>query len=140
MASKLPKWIKKDDAGFHVDPDIIYAQFLAELADKLGEDGPNPDAPGDFWLEIVYQCAKLEVQRLVMAAGLDPRPDAGFIIHIRADGDRKAKWRQANPTGMAVTRATKGGEARICYALLRSEFTGFTLTAGERERLARLGG
>ena len=113
---------------------------LAELADRLGKDGPDPADPGDFWLEVVYQCTKLETQRLVMAAGLDPRPDGGFVIHIRADGDRKKRWAQENPTGMAVTRATRGGEARVCYALLRSEFTGFKLTAGERDRLAKLGG
>ena len=97
----LPKWIKKQkDGTFQVDPDGFYPYLLGEFEahDEIPYDG-TVDA---YWLEVAFQCMKMEVQIAVRTAGVDPRPEKGLLIHVTtttidADGGtHKDRWGQKN--------------------------------------------
>ena len=115
MAKQLPKWLsRRKDGVFEVDPDVIYPEFLKAL---------GVDEIDQYWIEVVYQCTKLEVQRLVSGTELDPRshPDEPRALQIRitADGGRKDRWALNNhPEGRGIKAATAGREARDHYVRL----------------------
>lgn len=93
----------------HVDVDIVYPSILKSL--KL--EGPLDQ----YKLEVIYQCAKMEVQRLVGGSEHDPRPDRPLRIMIEhANADSKEKWALKNhPEGKGWETASKGYEAREHY-------------------------
>ena len=89
-----------------VDPDLAYPALLKELG--------VPDAEiNKYWLEVVYQCVKLDLQTAMGRFG--------FKILIRSDGDRKERWALSKWPGGPdqVLRATKGLEAKAHYRRIR---------------------
>lgn len=95
-----------------VDPDIVYPEIL----DALGVSGTELD---QYWLEVAYQCAKLEVARVLVDSGHDPwpaRPRAIVIQSRKGAEEGDPGWVIANyPVGRGADAATKGREAREHY-------------------------
>lgn len=113
-APKLPKWLsQRDDGIFVIDPDLAYPAIFAAL---------GVDKPDQYWTEVAYQSAKMEVQRLIVGTELAPE-DAPLEIHVNTEGDRKERWSLANmPEGRGVEVATKGREARVHYERIIGRF------------------
>ena len=108
----LPEWAR--DSGLVnrggmpivvVDPDAAYPAWLAEL-------GVGAETVDKYWLEVAYQCVKMDVQWA-----------CGFHIEIRIRGGEgyKERWALANHPGTKkdIERATQGKEARGHYKRLR---------------------
>ena len=98
----LPRWLKKDRVRpgyFIANPDGFYPVLLKlfEAHNSIPYNG-EVDA---YWLEIAYQCMKLEVQRAVVLEGIDPRPLGGLYIHvttrtIKSGKTHKDRWALVN--------------------------------------------
>lgn len=103
----LPVWLKKNEKGvFEVNPDIAYPEVMKAL-------GIDPKKLDQYLMEVVYQCTKLEVMRIVKIEEIDPRPDKVLVIDIKSN---KEKWALTNfPKGKGLDVATKGREAREYY-------------------------
>ena len=109
----LPAWAqRREDGVILIDPDLAYPEFLKEL---------GVAAPDRYWVEVAYQCAKLEVLRLVSHTDWDRRGDGVPLqFMILAHDGRKDRWALANlPAGRGEDAATKGLEAREHYRRLR---------------------
>jgi hypothetical protein len=103
----LPRWATKHPTrpnAILVDPDRFYPDIL----DELGVVKPTK-----YDIEVAFQIMKMDAQ---VAMG---RYD--FLIHIRADGDRKMRWNLTMfpGAGGGVLQATKKLEARAHYLKLR---------------------
>lgn len=107
---ELPSWLTRNDKGvFTIDPGMAYPEVMAGL--KITEKMLD-----QYWIETIYQCAKLETLRVIAAAGIDPRPEKVLVIHIDASGGRKDRWALANfKPGRGAPAATTGREAREHY-------------------------
>lgn len=108
-APNLPAWAAPhptQDNTVLVDPDLAYPALLDAL-------GVKPAQRTKYWIEVAYQCVKMDLQ---VAMGR-----FGFTIHIRADDGRKERWALDRFPGAAtdIARATKGGDARAHYRRLR---------------------
>ncbi len=109
---EVPEWAKLDlknpnfPAGcFLVDPDEAYPALLGEL-------GIEPEEVDKYWLEVVYQFVKLDLQ---FAMGRN-----NFTIVIRGSRDYKKKWAlKQHPDGKGIVAAAQGGGARAHYKRLR---------------------
>jgi len=105
----LPKWAKfkgYNRHGFEIiqaDPDEFYPYFL-----KLF----NVEQPDQYWLEVCYQCMKMDLQT---AMG-----KFGFEIHCKGKEGHKDRWALKNhPRGKGPEFATQGREARQHYVRIR---------------------
>ena len=111
----LPSWAKQKAAKSNkvsvvveVDTDAAYADWLQRLEVK------NVD---QYWLEVAYQCIKLDVQMALAGTSLDPRV-AGKSAEFRFSNC--PKYRLADhPVGKGAEAATQGREARGHYVRLR---------------------
>lgn len=84
----------------HVDADRAYRAWLKEL---------GVTEPDQYWLEVAYQCIKLELQVCMR----------GFTFEIRIH-DAGKRWAQAKfPKGRGAIAATYGYEAKGHFARLR---------------------
>ena len=128
MANKLPFGAKKLKTMpgkvpcYEVEADVFYPTLLQELKDHLGEAGPDPKKPTQYWLEVAYQCMKMDMQTA-----------CGFQIEIQItnasgkkwalikhpDPDRKIDKATGNVVMTGVFKATKGLEAKRHYKALR---------------------
>lgn len=119
MAKKkahLPPWAKALKNGrIEIDPDGFYPALLAEL-------GADPDSPTQYWLEVAYQCAKLDVQAAVAGSDL-AAPAGGALVILMLN---RPKWKIADapdPDAKSgtpgIVKATKGKEARAHYRRIR---------------------
>ena len=83
MATKLPNWIKQDKNNprrFFLDPDKFYPGFLKELEGmEAVESEEYPGETLDYkgkgdqnWLEMAFQCFKLDAILAKRNAGIDP--------------------------------------------------------------------
>ena len=123
---KLPTWAKKvkDDPipKIEVDPDKCYPAFFKEL-------GVIKADIDQYWIEVAYQCMKMELQRIMGRFN--------FEIRVRAHGGRKGRWALANnpdpylkidEDGKIIDsgplRATEGRQAREHYKRLRGFIPG----------------
>jgi hypothetical protein len=107
----LPKWLTPSKGGYVIDPDIAYPAIL----DALGVDAKDVD---QYWLEVAYQVAKLHAQESVLKAGHDPATT--ILLFVRSDAKRKERWGLAGrKPGRGITLATKAGEAKGHYNLIR---------------------
>ena len=105
----LPSWAKQVREGpcpkFEVDPDVCYPLLLEEL-------GVAEEDIDQYWLEVVYQCMKMELQRILGRFN--------FEIHVLVGEERKRRWALKNhPEGKGIEAATQGMEAREHYRKLR---------------------
>lgn len=92
-----------------VDPDVVYPLFLKEF-------GIN--TPDQYWLEVCYQCMKLDIQVAFKGQGVR-------IIVRPKDAESKMKWRlDTHPVGKGIHAATKGREAREHYKRIRGFIPG----------------
>ena len=115
LADVLPPWAAaRSDGVIVIDPNGAYPMFLKALKVSKGDID-------QYWLEVVFQCTKMEIQRRLMNTNLDPR-DPG-----RRGGPRplllkimnRPKWAPKNyPPGRGIWAATKGLEARQHYMSL----------------------
>lgn len=110
----LPSWLSITDKGvFRVERDAAYAEVMAGL-------GYSEKKLDQHKLEVVFQCTKMEVQRLVKLFGLDPRPSKSLVIDIAAPEGGKDRYALANfREGLGIARASKGGEAKRLYQAWR---------------------
>lgn len=102
----FPSWITRiDDDHYEINADVAFPHFMKELGVKDLDQ---------YWLEVIYQCAKLDLRRLLLISGKKPWPRQ---IRIRGS---KEKWAQHRyPVGRGSYAATKGKEAREIYRQLR---------------------
>ncbi len=126
MKIRLPDWLRRDDvklppwAKFARDPNpkmattidvdsaAAYAEWLQTLA---------PEKVDQYWLEVAFQCIKLDVQAAIAGTKYDPRV-AGKMVEIkfsRAEAYALEKF----PRGRGTEVATKGLEARGHYVRIR---------------------
>lgn len=102
---KLPRWARA--GGMHGELPVINVNAGAAYAAWLKELGVTE--PDQYWLEVAYQCIKLELQVAMR----------GFTFEIRIHDDRKA-WAQSTfPVGRGAVAATYGKEARGHFERLR---------------------
>lgn len=145
MDAKIPDYVYVNEKNWWiVDPDVAYPQWLKNLGDfytkhpeKLvefsicskAEDiekelaGCTGKSPNQYWLEVVYQCVKLECRA---AFRLTRKPGDNLFIKITGAEGFKDRWAlknhpdphlQTKETGpiaktSGVERATQGREAR----------------------------
>lgn len=127
-AVKLPKWLTQNSEKpnhFTANPDLYYPMIQKELEipdDKLDQ----------YWIEVFFQCLKMDVQHQVRVCGVDPRQlDPPLQLEIRINSGRnsdgtsnmgatKEKWALKNyPKGRGIVKATQGREARQHFQRLR---------------------
>ncbi len=88
----LPRWLKKDETRpgyFIANPDRFYPALLKAF--ESHNDIPYNGEVDAYWLEVAYQCMKLEVQRSIVLEGIDPRPLRGLNIHVTSNTIKKGK-------------------------------------------------
>lgn len=129
-AARLPEWAHEiEDGRFLIDGNVAYPMLLEEidgLKRRLGKASSNEpghitalrrfnkDRPDQYWLEVVYQFAKLDLRRALLLAG-----ESGWPSEIRIRSN-KSEWRIASyPEGRGIWLATRGREARAHYIALR---------------------
>lgn len=117
---KLPPWAKVQDSHMVDDGRIALSiavdtdGYVKEWFALLGVEPANAD---QYWLEVAYQCAKLDIQMAIEGTKYDPRT-AGKATEIVMN--RAAHWQQKlHPAGKGSHAATKGLEAREHYRRIR---------------------
>lgn len=112
---KLPSWATIRDGNpkkSSVIVDIDMHGAVTEWLENLGH--PNPD---QYWLEVCYQCAKLDVQKAIEGTKYDPQVAGKFAEFRYSDAPQ---WKLTSyPPGKGVALATKGQEARQHYISVR---------------------
>lgn len=119
----LPEWLihDKDRGIFVIDPDVAYTEWMSLLKIK-------PADLDQYWLEVIFQCVKMDAQHAVRQSGLDPRladPPKSLVLDVAStktvtDGKLIARWRLADyPRGRGPEAATQGKEARQHYQRVR---------------------
>lgn len=114
----LPDWAKvggsvSSRAGrtsicIEADTDGAMREWFALLGN------PKPDR---YWLEVAYQCAKMDLQKAIEGTEFDPRT-AGKAAEFRFV--RANQWAQKNhPVGRGAELAAKGKQAREHYKRVR---------------------
>lgn len=101
---KLPAWAALDPDNPNrivVDSAAAYTAWLAEL-------GVGPEQVDQYWVEVAYQCIKMDLQAAAGRFGLT-------IRMLRADRFALARFKP----GRGVAAATRGKEARAHYARVR---------------------
>lgn len=120
---QLPPWAKiieptsdKVCVIVEVDSDTAYDAMLKELG-VFTSDGADLLGCDQYWLEVAYQCIKMDVQAALEGSALDPRR-AGKCAQINFT--RAPRWELKKfKMGKGVAAATKGREARGHYKRLR---------------------
>lgn len=114
----LPPWAKVKDSviadvgkvSLVIEADT--KEYVEEWFKLLGVDKPD-----QYWLEVAYQCAKLDLQMAVLDTEFDPR-HAGKAVEFRFSNYPPyalKRW----PEGKGLEKATKGKEAREHYKRIR---------------------
>ena len=112
----LPAWAKVSDtvppagvsAVIEVDTGVAYDYWLKLL---------GVSEIDQYWLEVVYQCTKMDVQTGIEGTALDPRVSGKPVqFHFLRD-DRYAQAK--HKVGRGPSPATKGREARGHYQKVR---------------------
>ena len=110
-ADVLPGWAaRRADGVIVVDPAVAYPTLLHELG-VLTEDLDQ------YWVEVAYQCTKMEIQRCLGGTEFDPRA-SGLPLAIKILN--RPEWALKRfALGRGVNAATNGREARAHYIRLR---------------------
>jgi len=104
---KLPSWAQivpgSDKVSVRIEVDT--AGYIKEWFAKL--DVKTPD---QYWLEVAYQCAKMQLQDALVGTQYDPRT-AGkpAEFHFLRSAEHALS---RHPTGKGARAATQGREAR----------------------------
>lgn len=115
MSLVLPAWATQRE-GEHpkvsvivnIDSAAAYADWLARLeVTELDQ----------YWLEVAYQCIKLDCQAALVGTEFDPRT-SGKSAEFRFDNAPKYALK-SHPEGKGVALATQGREARGHYVRIR---------------------
>ena len=111
----LPAWAeqKASETGkvsvvVEIDSEAAYADWLQRL---------GVDSIDQYWLEVAYQCIKLDVQTALAGTPFDPR-NSGKSAELRFSNAPKYALSQ-HPAGRGVEPATQGREAREHFVRLR---------------------
>lgn len=136
----FPDWMKDEgEEVYSIDADKAYPAILAELKASIeGVPGPEKgvtelpyieelraldiNALSQYWVEVAYQMAKLDLRRILMLEGKNAWPR---MIRIRTgytevDGQPVSNWHMSRfPAGRGIEAATQGKEAREHYRRLR---------------------
>lgn len=113
----LPEWASVKTPGkIEVLADQFYPEYLVEL---------GVEEPDQYWLEVAFQCMKMDIQSAVIGTDAMPEFGGALVISVRdmTKTDGLSKWAQAAyPKGKGAESATKGKEARDHYARIRGGF------------------
>lgn len=111
----LPSWAKRKESAHdkvsiivEVDSDAAYKEWLKTL---------EVTTLDQYWLEVAYQCIKLDVQAAIAGTEFDPRT-AGKSAEFRFSNAPEYALKN-HPEGRGIAVATKGLEARNHYARIR---------------------
>ena len=110
----LPAWASKaEDPGkaklaVQIDSAPAYKEWL-RLLDVSEVD--------QYWLEVAYQCIKLDTQAALVGTEFDPRTSGKHVEFRFSNAPEYAL--AAHPEGRGVAAATQGKEARGHYTRLR---------------------
>jgi hypothetical protein len=111
----LPSWAKQRAAETNKVSVVVEVDSEAAYADWLERLGSPP--LDQYWIEVAYQCIKLDVQFALAGTEYDPR-QAGKSAEFRFSN--APKYALANhPAGRGAEAATQGREARDHYVRLR---------------------
>lgn len=126
MKLKLPKWLRREQVSL---PDwarvsgkssdrvsiVIEADTDAAMKEWLALLGI--ERPDQYWIEVAYQCAKLDLQSAIAGTPYDPRTSgkSAQFNFSRADQWALKKF----PVGRGTGPATEGREARAHYIRIR---------------------
>lgn len=133
---KLPGWAWVSDDYNHdkmslkivADPAIAYPEWFALLHDekypipldmaKIGiTHMPDVDVPDQYWLEVAYQCTKLDLQSAIVGTPYDPRL-SGKNVEFKFQ--KTEKYAHKNwPAGKTAEVASQGKQARLHYIRVR---------------------
>lgn len=129
---RLPPWAKVCDTHSHklcgrikVDTSAAMREWLELLttpvnteAAKAGLAARGADELTQYWLEVAYQCVKLDVQMAIETSALDPRQAAKPVeFHfVRAPEYAQADY----PPGPVKTKRVRGKEVKLRGAELAS--------------------
>jgi hypothetical protein len=111
---KLPPWAKKVDGSpkagitIEVDTKAAYTDWLHTLGVVQADQ---------YWLEVAYQCTKLDLQAALVGTEYDPRTSGknAHFIFKRAEGLEMSRF----PKGRGAEMASQGKEARGHYTRVR---------------------
>jgi hypothetical protein len=108
-SGKLAVCIEADTAA--------YVPYWLELLGVIDADGTAIQEIDQYWLEVAYQCAKMDLQLAIENTEHDPRTAGKFAeFHFTAD----QKWKQTNyPPGRTSAAASQGREARQHFTRIR---------------------
>lgn len=131
---RLPKWAELEplhsanvSMKIVVDPELAYAEWFALLHDPKYPvpEGmahvlalmPDVDQPDQYWIEVAYQCSKLDLQSCLAGTRYDPRV-SGQPVEFKFKNTPKYKltnW----PEGKGWQQASQGKQARLHYQRVR---------------------
>lgn len=115
---KLPSWAKVKEST-HVDSGKISICIHADTPGYIEEWFKllNVTQPDRYWLEVAYQCAKLDLQSALVGTEYDPRTSGKSAeFHF----SRASEWALKRfPSGKGEDAASRGKEARQHYIRVR---------------------
>ena len=111
-------YLLRDDGVIEINPDVVYPLLQEEL-------GLADEQLDQYWLEVIFQFAKLDAIDLVEGTRHDRRAqNIALQIHV-LPGRSKQRWQlKRYPVGRGAVLASKGLEARGHYLRLRGYVPG----------------
>ena len=131
MKLKLPSWLKRDELQLPEWAEVVKSPrsdsgkvsisilghtdgYVAEWFALLGVKVPD-----QYWLEVAYQCAKMDLQMALSGTPYDPLV-AGKSAEFHFD--RSERWALKNfQPGRGVQAASRDKEARAHYLRIRGK-------------------
>ena len=115
MTLSLPSWASQEKSTHNKVSIVVKVDSAAAYKDWLERLG-NPEVD-QYWLEVAYQCIKLDVQMAIAGTEFDPRT-AGKSAEFRFSNAPEFALKN-HPEGKGAALATKGLEARNHYVRIR---------------------
>lgn len=126
MKFQLPKWLQRDTLtlppwakvgpakdAFSIRILVDTDGYVTEWLKLLGAD----HKPDQYWLEVAYQCAKLDVQTALVGTTYDPRTAGKSAEFLFSNAPQWAL--KKFPVGRGTEPASRGREAREHYVRIR---------------------
>ena len=134
--ANLPSWAESLGAGrVEIDAEQFYPEILDELwanaewpeeVQNTIYDGLQRTEVDQYWLEVAYQVAKMDIQSAVSGTDLMPEKGGALVIIIKdnskeTDSSGTSKYAQRDkPKGRGADMASTGKEAREHYKRIRA--------------------